>query len=137
MGKALRIYLLVNCLSLLFLIGFLIWVFNYLELKLVIGSYFYVIFLIYFIGINGLNAYAKKIGNGLINPVRTVDKAKYIGYARMVVFLGGIMCGLYIDQKYTYIALAAIPLDIIRIYIAHNAVSEVEETELLDDFEID
>ncbi len=137
MDKALRIYLLVNCLSLLFLVCFMVWVLNYQDVKGIVGGYFYVILISYVIGINGLSAFAKKVGNGLLNPVRTVDKAKQIGYARMAVFLGGIFCSIYINRSFIYLALLAIPLDVIKIYIAHSAVGEKEESELLDDFEID
>lgn len=136
-AKALKIYLFVNCFSILFMIFILAWIFRIPQLSFINRTSYWLIILPYVIVINLINTYAKKIGNGLLNPVRTNKKAVYFKYASLAFFLGGILLGILLDKSYMYIALVAIPLEVYRVYIAHTNEAEKVETDLIDDFELE
>jgi len=133
-----RIYLAENVLNILFVSYMLLRVFNVLDVSYLRNNNNWMIVIGFIILLNILRVIAKKKG-GIGNPLRTMAKAKSIHYAAIAVFFLGVVLVLFLhkDKVWMYISLLAIPLDIYAVYIAHTEQNIVQETDLIDDFDID
>ncbi len=133
-----QIYLLINVLNTGFLVYFVARSFNLMDLVGVTrGWYLWII--IGFVGLlNILAVYARKNG-GIVNPLRSNKKARMIHLASLAFFIAGIVLVsvMNFDRSFIYISVLGIPIDIYAIYIAQNESKVIQETDLIDDFEID
>ena len=135
--KSLRIYLLINIFSIVFMILFFVWVFKLGPLNEVTSRSYWLIVIPYVVLINVFSAYAKKVGGGMLNPARTNKKAILFKYVSWMFFIGGLLLGVFVERQLTYVALIAIPFEVMRVYVAHKLGDENAQSEILDDFEIE
>lgn len=134
MRKALVTYHIVNILHLVFyaLIFFsLIDAFNTGNLMkdfvyYLIGAYV----LLYF----GLNFYARRVGNGMANPIITVKLANWLHAGSIVVFALSFYLYYKSGSDYVYLMLISFPMDIFAVVLAYRSHPiEKTETDMLDD----
>ncbi len=135
--KALRLYLFVNISSIVFMIFIIAWILRLPQIGAISRENYWFIVIPYIIIVNVLNGHAKKVGKGMLNPTRTNRKAIILRYVGLALFFMGILLGIFVQHNLIYIALAAIPVDILKVYFAHNGQEVEEETDVLDDFEIE
>ena len=133
-----QIYLLINVLNLGFFVYIFARIFNLVNVRELTRGVYLVILIAFIVLMNVLANYAKRNG-GTVNPIRGIMRARIIHTVSVVILIGGILgVSLFsFNRNVLYISLLAIPLDIYAIYLAHNDTVITDETDLLDDFDLD
>lgn len=132
-----QIYMLVNGLNTAFMGYIIATSFYRFDWYQYIGVWSVSILIGMVILLNALTSYARKNG-GVLNPMRAIKGARRLHQLAILFFLAGIILPRLTDiGGFRYLSILAIPIDIIGIYIAHSNAEVKDETDLIDDFEID
>ena len=135
MRKALRIYHLINILHIIFYAYILVRALNVGNARAIIQNNSLYILLVYVAVVIGLNFYAKKIGNGFENPMKTVKAARILHFVSIVIFVLAFILFQRYDQRYILLILLSFPIDIIAFIIAYrSSIIPEERHDLIDHF---
>jgi hypothetical protein len=135
-GQAIRIYLLVNLLYLALYTILVVRAFQFHNLRQIAqNESFVVIFGTVFLGWF-LGTRAKKKGGGMLNPITNHKRALQLYRLAAVAMLIG-MLGSFNSIEVVYVAATSVPLLLIAIILAFRGVKNPDDSEILDDFELD
>src|SRR5688572_11559795 len=134
MKKALLIYHIVNLMHMLFYVYIMIRGLNIGNLRGVLEGNSRLLLIGYIVLIIALSYYAKKIGNGLENPMRTVKNARILHFVSLAVFVVAFVVILRGGENFIYLMLLSFPIDFFAFIIAYRHSQIVEKPkDLLDD----
>ncbi|MBI3133914.1 MAG: hypothetical protein HYZ14_04485 [Bacteroidetes bacterium] len=136
MRRALNIYHLVNLLHILFYAYLMVRVLNIGNIRGLVEGNSRLILIGYFIVFIALTYYARKVGNGLENPMRTVPLARILHFISLAVFVLAFVLFSQLGRGYIYLMLLSFPIDSIAFIIAYrnSQPQEKDADNLLDDF---
>lgn len=93
-----------------------------------------VILIVYAVVYIVLSYLAKKIGDGLDNPMRTVKWARILHFSSLGIFVTSFLLYYKYHPSFIYLIIVSFPVDIIAIILAHKATAVIEKRDdLLDD----
>ena len=82
----------------------------------------------------GLSYLAKKLGDGLDNPIRTVKWARILHFTSLAIFVCAFLLYYKYNPSFIYLMILSFPVDVIAIILAYNATTTIEKRDdLLDD----
>jgi len=135
MRKALQIYHVINVLHIVFYAYILIRAMNVGNARAIIQDNSLYILLVYVAVVIGLNFYAKKIGNGFENPMKTVRTARILHFVSIVIFVLAFILFQRYDQRYILLILLSFPIDIVAFIFAYkNSIIPEERQDVIDHF---
>jgi len=131
------IYLAMNVLHLCFVIYFVVRELRFIDLRSFGGIAFWIILIGFIIVSNLLAVYAKRRG-GVMNPVKSNGLARILQTSAIILFMAGIIVpNLFrMDPDFRYIAALSIPLYVAAIFFAHKDIISGDDTDILDDFDL-
>ncbi|MFT4601421.1 MAG: hypothetical protein ACI857_001601 [Arenicella sp.] len=131
--KAHQVYLAHNVLNLGFYVYFIMRIFNVADMRNATEGIGWPVIIGFILILNFLRGYAKKIGGGADNPIRTIKNAKILSFAASGLFLGGVLLAIGVEPMAIWISILCIPTYITAIALTLKKMPG-DETELLDDF---
>lgn len=138
MKRALQIYHVVNLLHILFYAYILIRVLNIGNARDIIRGNSLYILIAYILVIVGLGMYAKSIGKGFENPMKTVRTARILHFISIAVFVLAFILFRRFNENFIFLILLSFPIDIIAFIIAYrNSVIPEKRSDVIDDFSED
>lgn len=138
MKRALQVYHIVNLLHIFFYGYILIRALNIANARAIIQGNSLYILIAYLVIIIGLSRYAKKIGNGLENPMKTVNTARMLHFISIVIFVLAFILFQRYDKNFILLVFLSFPIDVVAFIFAYRGSTIREQrTDLLDDFSDD
>lgn len=96
-------------------------------------------FVYYLIGIYvilyfGLNFFARRVSDGMANPIVSVKLANWLHAGSIVVFALSFYLFYRVSHDYVYLMLVSFPMDIFAVVLAYRAYPiEKRESDMLDE----
>ena len=82
--------------------------------------------------------YAKSIGKGFENPMKTVRTARILHFISIAVFVLAFILFRRFNENFIFLILLSFPIDIIAFIIAYrNSVIPEKRSDVIDDFSED
>lgn len=138
MRRALYIYHFLNLLHIAFYAYIMVRALNIANARAIIQGNSIYILIGYVVVYLGLSMYAKNIGKGLENPMRTVKWARILHFLSLAIFVAAFVLFQRYDQKYIYLMLVSFPVDVFAFILAYRNSQLINRpNDLLDDFSED
>lgn len=136
MRRALNLYHLVNILHMVFYAYLMLRLLNIGNVRALVEDNTRIILIVYFVVFVGLSFLAKKWGNGLENPMKTVSMARLLHFISIAVFVLAVILFFNLGRGYVYLVLLSFPIDMVAFVFAYRGsrLPEKHDDELLDDF---
>ena len=127
MKKALNIYHLINFLHVIFYTYIAAQVLNVGNVHALLVGYYRYILIGYIIFILALRFLARRLGEGLINPMHTVSWAKHLNFAGIAALVLGVIMSNQIDPGYIFLVPISVPLSAVAFVLAYRGSPEIKE----------
>lgn len=133
MKKALITYHIVNILHLIFYALIFLSLINAFGSGNLMKDFVYYLIAVYVLLYFGLNYYARRVGDGMANPIVTVKLANWLHAGSIVVFAISFFLYYRSGYDYVYLMLVSFPMDIFAVVLAYRAHPvEKRDNDMLD-----
>lgn len=134
MKSALITYHIVNILHLLFYAAIFFSLINAFGSANLMKDFVYYLIGTYVVLYFGLNFFARRVGDGMANPIVSVKLANWLHAGSIVVFALSFYLYYRVSHDYVYLMLVSFPMDIFAVVLAYRAYPiEKRESDMLDE----
>jgi hypothetical protein len=134
MKSALITYHIVNILHLLFYAAIFLSLINAFGSANLMKDFVYYLIGTYVVLYFGLNFFARRVGDGMANPIVSVKLANWLHAGSIVVFALSFYLYYRVSHDYVYLMLVSFPMDIFAVVLAYRAYPiEKRESDMLDE----
>lgn len=134
MKSALITYHIVNILHLLFYAAIFLSLINAFGSANLMKDFVYYLIGTYVILYFGLNFFARRVSDGMANPIVSVKLANWLHAGSIVVFALSFYLYYRVSHDYVYLMLVSFPMDIFAVVLAYRAHPiEKGESDMLDE----